>query len=224
MEVDGVQHAESGDGVSLYDSNLIEDDGPGIGPDASFLAENQRSPVGKVGGLGQLKKVLQINKPGATVVRLITSQHVDARINGTVVKLDADDKYPVVPPGLLKQGDNEIIVTCPADKPQTVKIAKRADILRNAPERKDNPPRSFRSDDGGKTWQPIDGEAMVRLFLLQYPTSGSFVSPVIDLGRDKGAAVGSGPISVRSIALHSQGNLPWKTTIGFLVRGDDAGV
>jgi hypothetical protein len=218
MEIDGVQHAESGDGVSLYDSNLIEDDGPGIGPDASFLPANQRSPVVKVGGLVQLKKVLHVDRPGAMVVRLFTSQHVDVRINGTAVKLDADDRYPTVPDELLKQGDNEIVVTCPADRPQTVKIARRSDILRNAPERKDNPPRSFRSDDGGKTWQPLDGEAMVRLFLLQYPTSGSFASPVIDLGCDEGTALASGPVSVRSIALHSQGSLPPKTTIGFLVR------
>jgi hypothetical protein len=222
MEIDGVQHADSPGGVTLYDTTLIEDDGPGIGPDASFLAENQRSPIVKVAGQTQLKKILRIDRPGAMVVRLYTTPGVDVRINGTIVPTGAptstDDKYPMIPPALLKPGDNEIILSCPVDHPRTVKIARRADILRNAPDRKDRPARSFRSDDGGKTWQPLDGEAMVRLHLLQYPASGSFASQVIDLGHDQATPLAGGPTSVQSIKLNPQANLPAGTVIAFLVR------
>ena len=218
MEVVGVQHADVGGGVVLYDSTLIEDDGPGIGPDASFLAVNERSPVIKVGGSTLIKKILHVDRPAARVVRLYTSQGVNASINGTAVKIDADDKYPIIPSELLKQGDNEIIVSCPAEHPQTVKIAPRADILRNAPDRKDRPARSFKSDDKGKTWQPIDGEAMVRLFLLQYAPSGSFASPVIDLGCDEGQSISNGSVSARSLEMKPQADMPAGTSISFQIR------
>ena len=48
--------------------------------------------------------------------------------------------------------------------------------------RKDRPRRSFTSGDGGKTGEPLEGEYLVRLHLVQYVPQGHFVSPVIDLG------------------------------------------
>ena len=218
MEIDRVQHAKTGGHVILYDSTLIEDDGPGIGPDSPFLAANERSPVVKVGGPIQIKKILQIDRPSAMAVWLYTSQGVNVTINGARVQISADDRYPAIPPELLKRGSNEIIISCPADRPQTVKIAPRAAILRNAPDRKNRPPASFKSDDGGKTWQPLDGEAMVRLFLLQYAPTGSFASQVIDLASEDTTPLAKGPISIHSIALNSQADLPGGTAITFQIR------
>lgn len=218
MEVDSVEHADSSGGVVLYDSTLIEDDGPGIGPDASFLADSQRSPVIKVGGPFEVRKILHIDRPTARMVRLYTTQGVNFAINGTPIKTSPDDNYPLIPPELLRQGDNEIIVSCPADHPQTIKIARRADILRNAPDRKGRPLASFKSEDGGKTWQPIDGEAMVRLFLLQFRPAGSFASEVIDLRSEEGKPLARAPISVRSIALTPQDDVPTGTSITFQIR------
>jgi transglutaminase-like putative cysteine protease len=217
MEIDGVKPAEAGGGVTLYDSTLIEDDGPGIGPYADFLPENGRSPVVKIEGPNRLKKILHIDRPGAKEVRLYTTPGVGVKINGTEVAV-GKDKYPLIPAGLLKEGDNEIILSCPEKSPHEMRIARRADILRNAPDRKDRPPRSFTSRDGGKTWNAVDGEALVRLFLLQYPSTGSFASPVIDLGRDDTEPLALAPISIRSLAITREADAPASTGISFLVR------
>ena len=78
------------------------------------------------------------------------------------------------------------------ERGKPIKYAPPEDILRNAPERKDRPRRSFTSRDGGKTWVPLEGEYMVRLHLVQYVPQGHFISPVIDLGQDPPQPVAAG--------------------------------
>ena len=114
-----------------------------------------------------------------------------------------------IPISLLKEGDNEVILSSFGDKSQTVKIASTEDILRNAPERKDWPHRSFKSTDGGRTWEAIHGEFMVRLHLTQYIPHGEIISPVIELGGglDDHPPLLT-PVTVKSLALNADADLP----------------
>jgi hypothetical protein len=65
-------------------------------------------------------------------------------------------------------------------------MARRGDIVSNDPSYKGRPSRSFRSTDGGRSWEPVDGEYMIRLQLTQYLEKGELLSPVIDLGKMRG--------------------------------------
>ncbi|NIA20524.1 MAG: hypothetical protein GWP05_00840 [Anaerolineaceae bacterium] len=214
----GVRLADDGKSVVLYDRALVEDDGPGIGSDAKWLKVD-RSPTEKIGGATIIKKVLHVQRPRAMAARLCVPRGVQVEFNGRAIKTAANTRYPQIPVALLTQGDNEVVLSCPEGKSRRVKIATSEDILRNAPQRSQRPRRSFKSTDGGKTWQPINGEYMVRLHLVQYVEEGHFISPVIDLAAapgDKGLL--PAPVTVQAVTLKSEAETPAGTSIGFTVR------
>ena len=115
---------------------------------------------------------------------------------------------------LGKPGDNEVVLYCPSGKRGHVKLAASEDVLRNAPERQNRPRRSFKSADGGKTWEPIPGEYMVRLHLVEYVAQGSSISQVVDLGnRPDDRTPLLTPVAVQSVALEAKGETPKGTRI-----------
>src|ERR1700733_1849205 len=65
----GVQRNQNGTGISLQDSTLIEDDGPGIGSNCEWL-ENGRSPDIEISDQIQVKKILYIPRQRANAARL----------------------------------------------------------------------------------------------------------------------------------------------------------
>ncbi|HUT60231.1 MAG TPA: transglutaminase-like domain-containing protein [Phycisphaerae bacterium] len=207
-----------GNGVVLYDRNLIEDDGPGISSNVRWL-KTHRAPTQEVSGTARIKKVLHVARPEAIEARLYVERGVSVQINGTEVDIAGNTRYPPIPVSLLKKGDNEIVVYCRDDSRRTIKIARPEDILRNAPDRKGRPRRSFFSKDSGKTWQPIDGEYMVRLHLVQYAGQGHFISPAIDLGSPpSGPPVLLSGATVLSAALKPDADTPAGTRIDLAVR------
>lgn len=213
----GVRLADSG-GAVLHDRLLVEDDGPGVGSDAAWL-EKDRSPVEQVSGQVRVKKVLVVERPEALGAFLCVPAGMVVEVNGQALGLASQGRDPEVPVALLRKGANEIVLSCAEGASQTVKIAAREDILRNAPERAGRPPRSFKSADGGKTWEPVDGEYMVRLHLIQYAAEGNFISPVLDLGG--GTADGTAllsPVSVRSVTVSPEAETPEGTRVTLAIR------
>ena len=178
----GVRLSEGG-AVMLYDRVLVEDDGPGIGADAPWM-KTDRAPTTEIGGDTRIKKVLHVERLGAQDARLCVPEGVAVEINGRPMTVPAGTPLAQVAVSLLKEGDNEVVLCCPGATRRSIKIALPEDILRNAPDRKDRPGRSFKSTDGGKPWQPIRGEYMVRLHLVQHVPQGHFISPVMDLGQE----------------------------------------
>ena len=176
----GVRRGGRG-GVCRYDRVLVEDDGPGNRGDAKWMVTD-RAPTTEIAGDTRIRKTLHVERLGAREARLCVPAGVAVEVNGRAIEVPADEPFPRVPVRLLKEGDNQVVLSCPAGVRRKVKIALPEDILRNAPDRKDRPPRSFKSLDGGKTWQPVRGEYMVRLHLIQYVPRGHFVSAVMDLG------------------------------------------
>ena len=204
--------------VTLYDRVLIEDDGPGIGSDAEWL-ETDRAPITEIAGSLRVKKVLHVEHSGAMEAHLYAPEGVGIQVNGRALEIGTPTQFPQVPPLWLKPGDNDIVLSCSGTNHRTLKIALPEDILRNAPDRKDRPPRSFTSRDGGKTWEPIQGEYMVRLHLMQYVTQGNFISPVQDLGRsDESQGLLLTPVSVQSVSLTANAETPEGTRVELSFR------
>ena len=219
--------------VVLYDRVLVEDDGPGIGGDAPWM-KTDRAPTTEIAGNTRIKKVLHVERLGAKEARLCVPPDVAIEVNGRLLEVLRKTEFPQVPVSWLKQGDNEVVLSCPAGSRSSIKIALPEDILRNAPERKDRPPRSFKSTDGGKTWQPIRGEYMVRLHLVQHVPQGHFISPVMDLGQEWLASHPAfpfslhperpagrplvRPVSVESVTLAPDASVPERTRLELAIR------
>jgi len=216
-----VRLARGSRGVVLFDRTLIEDDGPGAGSDSQWL-EKDRSPVETIEGLTQIKKILHVERPDAVEAYLVVPEGVgEITVNGSPLARNPRTKYPPVPTALLKQGDNEIVLSCPDGEGRTVKVALREDILRDAPDRAGRPPRSFKSTDGGATWQPIAGEALVRLHLIQHRAEGRLVSPVIDLAPAPAAGAAAalpGAVALRSVKLDAEAETPEGTAVELELR------
>jgi hypothetical protein len=234
-----VQLASDGKGVVLYDRTVIEDDGPG----ACTGGENWQVPRGKVVGKLIAKKIIHVDRPVAIAQQLLIwagalsteTAPLGVRVNGR--KFDArpyeemnghKEVYIVdLRPRILQQGDNEIILSCEGERGWWIGLAQKADILRNAPERKDRPVRSFRSTDRGRKWselvsanEQIAGEFMVRVKLDQYATHGELLGPVIDLGELAGRKTILPPkVEVASVTVHISKRLPKGTAIEVSVRG-----
>lgn len=214
----GVQHAAKGDGVTLYDTALIEDDGPGSGSDAGFHMDEDRSPVVSLSGQTIAKKVFVVDRPSASVARVYARAGLEVEVNGKAIGKTSGSKIATCPPELLKKGENVVIFRYDGNDTADFKVAARRHILQNAPERKDRPARSFLSEDGGATWKPIDGELTARLSLLQYPEEGFLISPVIDLAGGEANGLPLSGASLRSVRLAANGDTPAGTSVHLFVR------
>ena len=175
--------------VGLYNRVLYEDDGPGLGADTKWLDADERSPTQELTGNTLFKKILVIDRPEALDGHFCIADGLKVTVNGRPLSASPTrGDYPECPPALLKKGANEIVMEAPEGKTGWVKAATRKHIIENDPSRADIPPRSFKSNDGGKTWQPFDGEFFVRIELTQYVPTGSLISPSIDLAQAGGGA------------------------------------
>ena len=219
----GVMLNDSG-AVVLYDRVLVEDDGPGMGSDADWL-KTDRAPTTEIAGETRVMKTLHIDHLGAFEAQLIAPPGVGIELNGRTLEPSSGSPTLEIPPSLLREGDNEVVLSSLGGKRQTIKIAPTEDILRNAPERKNWPRRSFKSLDGGKTWEAIHGEYMVRLHLTQYVPRGDVVSPVIDLGgglEDPTPLLT--PVSVQSVALSADADAPGGSQVELAFRAGSSPV
>ena len=212
-----VKRGAAGKGLTLYDHLLIEDDAPGISSTAEWMKMN-RSQVENLSGDVRIKKVLPIERLGGLEARLYVPSGVAVEVNGQSLQTPSNTEYPVVPMEMLKEGYNEVVLSG-RNKGQSVKLATREMILNNDPSRTGQPPRSFRSDDGGATWQVVDGEFMVRLHLRQYASEGSVLSAVIDMASGEAdAGPLAGQVVIGKISARTEAETPEKTSVDLLVR------
>ncbi|MHB9028030.1 MAG: transglutaminase-like domain-containing protein [Candidatus Latescibacterota bacterium] len=102
-----------------------------------------------------------------------------------------------IPSGMLRKGNNEIILRAESEKPGwEIMVASEDEYKRGSDTRLHHPNRSAKSRDGGATWNfdrlgwkdEIDGEYCVRLSLDRFVPEGMYVSPVIDLAEEPGKA------------------------------------
>jgi hypothetical protein len=213
----GVKTDRRRTGITLQDLMLIEDDGPGIGSNCEYL-KTGRSPVFEIAGDHCVKKILYVKRAHASAARLCVPPGTNVQINGTRLRNPIDVDDPVIEPKLLKEGDNEIVLSARDSAHAVIKIAPRRDILQSSPDRKDRPIRSFTSSDGGRTWQPIDGELMIRLHLTQFGEEGCFTSAVIDTNSVDGGSFAYSQVTLRRLSLSHVAEIPARTGVEFAVR------
>ncbi|MEX0886934.1 MAG: transglutaminase-like domain-containing protein [Phycisphaeraceae bacterium] len=224
--VRAVRYDDERGGVAIDNRMLIEDDGPGIGGDAGWQRRN-RAPLELVAGRRQLRKILHIENATPHTAHLVArGRHQNTRGESAVGRMAGDglmitlngtrlDGSGEVDAGLLKSGDNELIITCPADRPHLVKYARAADIIADDPARADRPRRSFRSVDGGRTWEPIDGELMLRLHLIQHASRAELISPVLEPATSAGLRRAA---AIAAVELDADMEQPEGTSIELTVR------
>ena len=219
MGAQEVRYDADAGGVVLADRHLIEDDGPGAKPyntNTWYHLEMPDTLALNEPGI-RAKKILHLERGDVAAARLLlgsASTHAIVSVNGERLS-DQSGRYRTVEPELLKAGDNRVVLQR-GDRDTLAIISRRADILRNAPERAANPRRSFKSRDGGESWQPVDGEFYVRLEITQHAAEGHFISPVIELS-GQGAGLLE-PVRFQGLELSYDAVEPADTAIDLRVR------
>lgn len=238
-----VQMPPDGKAIVLYDLALIEDDGPGA------CASREYGPASPttIRGNTQLKKILRLDRAKTRDAHLVicvapTQQEQSpllVNVNGRFFTVavgqfkSSAEEWPTIrlPSGLLIEGDNSVILSCAGEKGWCITVAQRDLILRNDASRKDRPNRSFRSTDGGRTWNEglgddgtQAGEIMARLHLHQYAPQGGLIGPIIDLAALADRQQFAPDAQIRSVRVRIQAKLPEGTAIQLAVRSGDSPV
>jgi transglutaminase superfamily protein len=235
----GVHMPPGKSALTLYDTTLVEDDGPGSRP----LSTGWPTIWETVGGGTQVRKLLTVDRPKARRATLILcgmstrgeAEPLVITINGHAVEYKCPHKelYPdrwhsiAFPVGWLRKGRNTVVLSCAGPGGWWVSIASKNDIVANAPERRQTAgTRSQRSIDGGRTWRgglgpdgALSGEYMVRLRLDQYAREGELIGQVIDMAAGASGDDGLvGPVKVQSLQLTATKRTPSGTTVELAVR------
>jgi hypothetical protein len=159
------------------------------------------------------KKVLQLDSADLTAAELfVFGEAKKIAVNGKVLEkseplVSTGWTRVKVPPGYLKAGANEVVLS-------------GGGSLLIEPGRR--PGRSFKSNDGGRTWSDtelgsgnnLQGEYLVRLRLGRYAPRGWVLSEVLDLW---GASGADGPVMI-------PGKLKLIKGLGHLRKGRPVGV
>ncbi len=217
-EVANVSYDREAGGVALDMRRLIEDDGPGVRPyNVRDWYHLELPDTVTLEGDMQALKILHLDRPqvlDAVLVLHSQTANAEVSVNGDVLT-EHSGRYRTIPPELLREGDNEILLRA-GSRPARAVIASHWDILRNAPDRAGRPLRSFRSDDGGRRWEKVGGEYFVRMHLFQYAEKGHLVSPVIDLGGEGGGL--TTPVTVEGFEVRADARTPDGTELLMQVR------
>ena len=228
------RHADGG--IGLFDMDLIENDAPGSGMSARGAVSNT------VWGSHQAKKVLHVDDPRAHrayVVLFTYSENPPYPLTFTVndaftgqITMDNRETYrwAEFPVSALKQGDNAIVLTCPQARSEEegweIYLADAAEFEEGGGDPSDVGESSFKSTDGGATWQQSPfgesgdrrAEYSVRLGLDRYRPKGMLATPVIDLWRGDSEALIVPLRNLQELRMNASADLPKGTRIRYFMR------
>jgi hypothetical protein len=181
---DGVLLSGAEDAIILASGVLVEDDGPAAG--YSYLPNVERLNPSL-----RLRKQLLVERPAARAATLLVSRGGDLKVwvNGSQIQLPAPQRVGnywqayEIDPLYLRPGINDFTFAGSG----SLTIARAEDFASGSLDRPQHPGRSFKSRDGGQTWQQnlgsrddVQGEYYVRLFLDQHQPTGTLLLDVID--------------------------------------------
>ena len=212
-----------GPAVGLYDRVLVEDDGGATGADAGWMKTNLAPNHRDRGEHADQEGAPRRAPPGHGSPALCPDWR-GHRGERPSHRRFAPGAVPLGARLAVERRRQRGCPLLPGWRRQRIKYAAPEEILRTAPQREDRPRRSFTSSDGGKSWEPLRGEYLVRLHLVQYVPQGRFISPVIDLGPEHPQPVAEGdcpllaPVSIESAALRVDAATPDGTRVELAVR------
>ncbi len=225
-----------GEGVTLNDLLLIEDDAPAFG----FSVEEDGEEILRKGVV--LRKTLNLETwpiRSAHLVMLVYPVHPPEPNNGRHLVFTVNGQnckpYEVnhfwtnahVPIEFLREGENQIEVrTYEEDTQFKTFVALNKKYPLGSSTRTVHPNRSARSADDGQTWSvdrlgtqgEVDGEYPIRLSVNVYEPSGWLQSPIIDLPATSNLGEIRPAVEMESVRLDLDHAIPQGTSLRLFVR------
>ena len=234
----------SGNGVSLFNMELIENDAPGAGnsekgTSSDFIWGDMRG-----------RKILELDDPRAGKAWIVifvyngfTNKNTPKyplkfSVNGNESSIDPWDFKKVIecyrwvefPAGWLKKGKNIIDLFCPEavneEEGWELYISRADEFEPGGGDPKTAGESSFKSVNGGKSWQKgafgpdkdVRAEYTVRLSLDRYVKSGWLETPVIDLWKGDSEDRIIPLKEIKRLNLTLKAEVPDGTTVDYYIR------
>lgn len=228
----------SGDGVSLFNMELVSNDAPGSG----FSEKGVTSDI--IWGENRGRKILSIEDPRAFKAWLIIFTYRQGKyplkfsVNGNEAQVDNWDmsknhevyRWAEFPAAWLRKGRNTIDLLCPkaasAEEAWEVYIARADEFEAGGGNPADVGKTSFKSSNGGESWRespfgPLGqtrAEYTVRISLDRYVANGWLASPVIDLWRGDSQDIIVPFREIKKMKLNIQSEIPEETKVEYYYR------
>ncbi len=233
-----------GDGVRLFNMELVENDAPGSG----------RSELGSysdiIWGKNRGRKVLALDDPRAEkawIVIFINNGFLNKNlpthplrfsVNGKESRIDPWDFKKVIecyrwvefPATWLKKGENVIDFSCPEASSEAegweLYLARAEDFPAGGGDPSKVGETSFKSFNDGKTWEKsafgpdrkVRAEYTVRLSLDRYVKTGWLASPVIDLWKGDSPDPVVPQREIRRMKLTAEAEIPEGAKVEYFFR------
>ena len=234
----------SGGGVSLFDMELVENDGPGAGRGEKGVSSDF------IWGDNRGRKVLHLDGPRAEKAWIVvffyngfTNPNIPKyplkfSVNGNESSIELWDFKKVIegyrwvefPAKWLKKGDNVFDLYCPEAQTKEegweLYIARADEFESGGGDPAQAGETSYKSFDGGKSWKKssfgpdkdVRAEYTVRLSLDRYIQEGFLATPVIDLWRGNSDDVVIPLQEIQTLTLDFKGDVPDGTKLEYFLR------
>jgi hypothetical protein len=233
---------KNGSGVSLFDMELIENDGPGSGYSEKGVC------IDHVYGQSRARKILYLSDPRSLKSWLViyTSQFgrfpLSFSINGHPSRLSLWDttknsesyRWVEFPAAWLKSGENTIELSCPEagteEEGWAICLSRADEFAEGGGDPKPVGKTSLKSFDGGKSWkqspfgpgQNERAEYTIRLSLDRYLRSGWLATPVVDLWKGSGNEAIVPQRELRKLKISLRSEVPPGTSVTLWMRTSTA--
>ena len=227
-----------GGGVSLFDMDLYETDGPGSGNSEKGISSDP------VWGTNRARKVAILDDPRtrrAWLVIFVNRQGkypLSFTVNGHRAQFDNWDtklnieryRWTDFPAEWLKKGKNVIDIFCPeaqtSEEGWEMYIARADEFVDGGGDPAHVGETSFKSTDGGESWKespfgPMGqtrAEYSVRLSFDRYVKTGWLATPVVDLWKGDSGDLIVPLREIRSMKITAQTELPAGTSVEYFLR------
>ncbi|MGH7944373.1 MAG: hypothetical protein ACREF9_05130, partial [Opitutaceae bacterium] len=226
-----------GGGVGLFNHDLIQNDAPGAG-----RSEKGASTAAVWGSL-HARKIIVLDEPRAARAELYVfpeqrnpAHPLTVFVNGHALQVAASPRkgwetvrWVQFPAGWLKKGNNIIDLSCPEaqteDEGWRLAIARADEFEHGGGDPSQVGETSFRSSDGGKSWQMGCGadiraraEWCVRIALERHLPSGTLETPVIDLWKAGTGGFIARQRTITKLMLAVKATTPPDTSVVYHIR------
>ncbi|MFC1541917.1 transglutaminase-like domain-containing protein [Candidatus Latescibacterota bacterium] len=227
-----------GNGVSLFNMELIHNDAPGAG----LSEKGVTSDV--IWGENRARKILYIDDTRANKAFLVIfvftqgKTPLEFNVNGNISRVENWDmrqnqetyRWAEFPVKWMQNGANTIELYCPGATSRNdgweIYIARADEFAAGGGNPADVGKTSFKSADGGETWKespfgPLGqtrAEYSIRISLDRYVKSGWLASPVIDLWKGDSEGFIIPQREIRNMRLRVRSEAPEETNIEYYFR------